>query len=59
MTNDMGSINDDGTVDYVDNNEEVVIVPNEPPQDAPNDLPQDTAPQTDAVRDFFGEEVEG
>lgn len=59
MTNDMESINDDGTVDYVDNNEEVVIVPNEPPQDAPNDLPQDTAPQTDAVRDFFGEEVEG
>ncbi len=27
--------------------------------DYPQDIPQDTAPQTDAVRDFFGEEVEG
>ena len=27
--------------------------------DYPQDIPQDTALQTDAVRDFFGEEVEG
>lgn len=57
MTNDMGSINDDGTVDYVDNNEDVVTVPNYPPKEVTNEIHQDITDQDDAIRDFFGEGV--